>query len=179
MTDITPITDERLAEIERGCEGVTPGPWHTEVGARYGAVVCRGDGRAIASADASEDLAAHIARLDPQTVLAIIARLRAAEERADELGDAVAAMFAKADQQYQRGLADGAEFGVEFVLSHNEVGAFTSEGMLAPINPDDWREKVSLTRKELEILTVGSREHFDARVDMWKRKATEAIRSRT
>lgn len=74
------IDDDRLREILAGCEGVTPGPWRCE---RFGNIQSNEcDGRHIvAESDLTWGLnrnganAAHIARLDPQTVASIVAEL--------------------------------------------------------------------------------------------------------
>jgi len=92
---IDPISDERLAEIRAGLEGVTPGPWRvceTHEGEIIGrpSWPCRrhgvnGEWR-VAIADELDGAAfeqdanaAHIARLDPQTVAALLSRLDKAE----------------------------------------------------------------------------------------------------
>lgn len=94
---MTPITDEALAAIKAGLEGVTPGPWAYE---------CHGDGTSgvgylldendipqtgkqetgemlvaepVAVEVANELDADHIARMDPDTVLSMLARIEAAE----------------------------------------------------------------------------------------------------
>lgn len=101
MTDI--ITDERLAEIRAGLMGTTPGPWVMEVETSehvdeseedrqpevyvcssdtccdYTVVATMGRAEAIRHDRKSRD-ASHIARLDPQTVAALLARLDKAEE---------------------------------------------------------------------------------------------------
>lgn len=64
---------------------------------------------------------------------------------------------------------------VDFVLGHNEVVNCPDGGVLAPINPHDWRDKVSLTPKETAKLLPGSRTHFDERVAMWKLQAYHAL----
>lgn len=84
MTDI--ISDARLAEIRAGLEGVTPGPWEA---VEDECAECRklGKSEAFISGlpggyhapfDNLTD-AEHIARLDPQTVLALLSRLDKAE----------------------------------------------------------------------------------------------------
>ncbi|UQS95251.1 hypothetical protein Pam5_35 [Pseudanabaena phage Pam5] len=99
---IEPISDERLAAIRAGLEGLPEGPWTVEdryeTGNRDGqrfnngpaAVVSLSDCETHPVADCScnhtcrmgyeqEAIAAHIARLDPQTVAALLARLDKAE----------------------------------------------------------------------------------------------------
>ena len=97
----TPTTDEALAEIKAGLEGVTPGPWRTP-GAKvpwvirvggddYGSVQVAecGDYRdkEISPYNMPRWLAdaAHIARMDPATVARMIARIEAAEARVKAL----------------------------------------------------------------------------------------------
>lgn len=102
MTDVSPITDERLAEIRAGLVGCTPGPWMLEIETSehvdeseedrqpevyvcssdtccdYTVVATMGRAEAIRHDRKSRD-ASHIARLDPQTVSALLARLDKAE----------------------------------------------------------------------------------------------------
>jgi hypothetical protein len=78
------LTDDRLREIIAGCDGVTPGPWEMiDLGGNANAMVCdtkdtilsvhrRTRPKAFETA-----IAAHIARLDPQTVTAICEELLA------------------------------------------------------------------------------------------------------
>lgn len=79
------LTNERLEEILAGCEGVTPGPW--VYGAKY---LCRktdtdaSDYERLAQClpgefdgDGWNTNAAHIARLDPATVRAMVVELLA------------------------------------------------------------------------------------------------------
>ena len=63
------ISDERLAAVEAGLEGVTPGPWGWD-GSEVG----------VTKKDAS-----HIANCDPDTIASLIARLEAAEADVDQL----------------------------------------------------------------------------------------------
>ena len=104
----TPTTDEALAEIIAGLEGVTPGPWHPgHMGddgsacecATISSETCMGgiamvlvdNGRRIA--DGGNDAPSrpeairnmrHIARMDPATVASMIARIEAAEAARSE-----------------------------------------------------------------------------------------------
>lgn len=97
-----PISDERLAEIRAGLVGCTPGPWMLEIETSehvdeseedrqpevyvcssdtccdYTVVATMGRAEAISHDRKSRD-ASHIARLDPQTVAAILSRLDKAE----------------------------------------------------------------------------------------------------
>lgn len=83
MTDEKRVSDDKLREIIAGCDGVTPGPWATD---DPWIVYSAADGDILYLAD-TEDLdtsdeqmvidAAHIARLDPQTVTAICEELLA------------------------------------------------------------------------------------------------------
>ncbi len=81
---MTHLTDERLREIGAGCEGVTPGPWRAEIGeeaARGILAPQKPDGSSMVIADVYSwpevvaDNAAHIARLDPDTVKALVSEL--------------------------------------------------------------------------------------------------------
>lgn len=94
------VSDEKLREILAGCEGVTPGPWYTTRSPWFRSddgVLCGSpDGNiAYMIADCDDGFnprdeytgpfelgnkdadAAHIARLDPQTVASIITELLA------------------------------------------------------------------------------------------------------
>lgn len=104
---MTPITDEQLAAIKAGLEGVTPGPWGAqpieEVGEGRGTACIVGGnlGGLVAVAcswpteiDAkdwtrTEANATHIARMDPTTVASLIARIEAAEARVKWLEEAL------------------------------------------------------------------------------------------
>lgn len=91
-----PLSDKALAEIEAGLEGVTPGPWEWDDGSlrqnrtdgQYGFEVL-GSGSQYESmvtyVDVRDANAAHIARLDPQTVAAWIARDKTQRARIAEL----------------------------------------------------------------------------------------------
>lgn len=97
---MTPDLAAKIAELEAGCEGVTPGPWHVkDYGPKrmleiYSSDMDAGnDGRPVdrgericdmADTENESDIAAHIARCDPQTILALIAAWRAEKVRADE-----------------------------------------------------------------------------------------------
>jgi hypothetical protein len=96
MTDLT----AKIAELEAGCEGVPPGPWHVkDYGPKrmleiYSSDMDAGDdGRPLdrgericdmADTENESETAAHIARCDPQTILELIAAWRAEKARADE-----------------------------------------------------------------------------------------------
>jgi hypothetical protein len=76
------LSPELLNAIEAGCDGVTPGPWRNDNGEGYSInsiwapkriLVAQAVGDS-AEADAN---AAHIARLDPATVLELVAGYRA------------------------------------------------------------------------------------------------------
>lgn len=76
------ISDERLAEIIKGCEGVTPGPWQrVEPGAEstlvecHNGTICEVQWNRPDVGNAHRD-AAHIARLDPQTVASLLTELQ-------------------------------------------------------------------------------------------------------
>lgn len=80
MTNPIPVqglSDERLAEIAKGCEGVTPGPWtHDGENAAYQ--------KAGVLLNTSTNNLAYLARLDPQTVLSLVTELQ--HSRAAEVG---------------------------------------------------------------------------------------------
>lgn len=120
------ITDEQLAEIEQEALMATPGPWeqvgihvHTKLGAenRAGSLAHHRDGWNIATVNPwpatnadgeDEDLPvieqmanrAHIANCDPSTVLALIARLRAAEVDAQDLREKLRSANASLEASY-------------------------------------------------------------------------------
>ena len=86
MTD-REITDDVLREILAGCEGATPGPW-SQVG-RTGGTICYGHpkkGGWVASMHwrGASVNGAHVARLDPQTVSAIVTELLSLRARRTE-----------------------------------------------------------------------------------------------
>jgi hypothetical protein len=99
------ITDERMAEIKAGLMGVTPGPWRTPGpkvpwvvrvgGDDYGSVQIAECGNYRDKEIARYNMprwradAAHIARMDPATVAALIARVEAAEARVKALEEAL------------------------------------------------------------------------------------------
>jgi len=74
-----PISDERLAEIRAGLEGVTGGPWSSFNLDLSNKVMHQRVGPFLIKNVVSEADARHIARLDPQTVAAILSRLDKAE----------------------------------------------------------------------------------------------------
>lgn len=104
---------ERIAEIERGCEGVTPGPWGFEQTAEGMADMRVFSDRGMAHrhgftvalvAPQQEDFdAAHIARLDPATVLALCSAARKGIQSPGGVRDAVMARVSDAvrDLQYE------------------------------------------------------------------------------
>ena len=91
---MTTITNETIAEIKAGLKGVTPGPWvaASKPSSVVGWPIVAQSGRSIAGMKylQRDDIegsvyretaanAAHIARLDPDTVAALIERLERAE----------------------------------------------------------------------------------------------------
>lgn len=116
-----PISDERLAEIRAGLEGVTPGPWvhipprkdweedEDEDGGFISPGSIEGNdgnpvclfGDAAGSGTLFENAAdhAHLTRLDPQTVAALLSRLDKAEAGRDENFDDAKACAEAAKQQ--------------------------------------------------------------------------------
>ncbi len=81
----TPLTDEALAEIEAGLEGVTEGPWTVDQsGYRRSTPTVMAGGYYVCTTGPYDvrgeprgQTATHIARLNPQTVAAWIARDKA------------------------------------------------------------------------------------------------------
>lgn len=112
-----PATDELIAEIEAGLEGVTPGPWEqaapldkvctgyrdasgTMLPSNYGVT---GHSKTVAKCagqswmDDGEEIrnAAHIARCHPGNIAALIARIRQAEAERDEERSAANALLSQ------------------------------------------------------------------------------------
>jgi hypothetical protein len=98
-----------LRDILAGCEGVTPGPWErradpshydsvTDIYAQ-GFIIAQTCGKSF---DGMEARAAHIARLDPQTIASIVSELIARRE-ADEPSDAAINAAAKYLRETQQG----------------------------------------------------------------------------
>lgn len=101
MTDLA----AKIAELEAGCEGVTPGPWFVkDCGPKRMLEIystdmdADDDGRPIdrgehicdmADTNSESENAAHIARCDPQTILELIAAWRTEKARADFLTERV------------------------------------------------------------------------------------------
>lgn len=82
-----PITDEAWQKIIDGLEGVTPGPWAAKETPDYCEV--RAHGNSIALVQGSYETGPHIARLSPDTILAIDARMKALEAENKRLRDAL------------------------------------------------------------------------------------------
>jgi hypothetical protein len=101
------ITLEKLDEIERGCEGVTPGPWeigaagdyqpdskhgpdftpiHSDTWGAFVSVVTSTDnaGGRVGTSEQGQRNLAHIARLDPDTVRELVSLARSALSRSGE-----------------------------------------------------------------------------------------------
>lgn len=79
------VTDERLAEIIKGCEGVTPGPWGEGDKWVFASPRSGNPSHALEHIFRNEEAqanAAHVARLDPQTVLSLLTELQ--HRRAEE-----------------------------------------------------------------------------------------------
>lgn len=93
MTDI--ISDEALAAIKAGLEWLPSGGWAIAPHGQNTDAVFGGNGEIIAQCAARhcnrryEATIEHIARMDPQTVAAIIARLEAAEAENKRLREAL------------------------------------------------------------------------------------------
>jgi hypothetical protein len=84
------LSPELLNAIEAGCDGVSPGPWQLEAGAKPPFAVVRPAGEAeLGTYSVAREVwwhanAAHIARLDPATARELVAGYRAwlaSEER--------------------------------------------------------------------------------------------------
>ena len=80
------LTDEQIAAIRDGCEGVTPGPWSQNSGIRTWIMAGKLNVATIPQAndgDWSPTNAAHIARCDPDTIRSITSELLKARALAD------------------------------------------------------------------------------------------------
>lgn len=82
------ISDERLAALKAGLEGVTPGPWEpgtaaggkTHIYGYRGRTICLFSWQKWEEGKTVRDVT-HIANCDPDTIASLIARLEAAEAR--------------------------------------------------------------------------------------------------
>lgn len=84
---IKPITDERLAEIKAVCTGVTKGPWWSSKQSNKHNMRTVHD-RNFENLDIQNIdpiTSFYIARMDPDTVLAMIARIEAQDKRIADL----------------------------------------------------------------------------------------------
>jgi len=102
------LTTEQVEEILAGCEGVTPGPWRrhespqeTSVQSDTSTVVVVPWGRGGASLHNAHRDAAHLSRLDPQTVSSLATELLALRKRVGELEGALAPFARIADMEEQ------------------------------------------------------------------------------
>lgn len=121
-----PISDERLAEIRAGLEGVTPGPWRAvptaegmcDMRVTAPNPLSRSGRRTVAliAPTKHDEVAHHIARLDPQTVAALLSRLDKAEESVE-----IMTALTRTPLYSYRALAErlsqimGARFGARFM----------------------------------------------------------------
>jgi len=139
------LTTEQVEEILAGCEGVTPGPWFDE---NPGDDVTLGwvndsdplnDGGSLATTWAAgrpvgegKINAAHIARLDPQTVSSLATELLALRKRVGELERTPANEF------------DAMFFAVEAVMSSPQLAAEALDNMvkLTEIALSTFRERL-------------------------------------
>lgn len=79
------LSDEKIAEIIKGCEGVTPGPWeYLDIGEVWHAVEADDNHTPVAVTDHGDQTGEHIGRLDPQTILSALTELQ--HRRAAEAG---------------------------------------------------------------------------------------------
>lgn len=107
---IEPAIDELIAEIERGLEGVTPGPWFIYDGCSWRRIGTSqtNDCAVLAptvAIDGHPDLTSrngdlyrnlgHIARCSPDNIAALIARMRQAEAERDEERSAANALLSQ------------------------------------------------------------------------------------
>lgn len=133
---MTTITDERMAKIKAGLEGVSEGPWEENSERSDGcygsgddchegyntSVLLDAKGRKIADAlnsdvgmiseecdedgcyawdDQAKKNFKHMARMDPETVASLIARVEVAEKRVKVLEEAVGPFAAYADTWFE------------------------------------------------------------------------------
>lgn len=109
---MTAVDERLLLEIIEGCEGVTPGPWAIEphvsyMDADYAQINGKGWGwfaRVCVRVDGApskggEANAAHIARLDPQTVHALATELLAARKEIAGLREGLAKAERRAEME--------------------------------------------------------------------------------
>lgn len=114
MTNV-PISDERLAEIEAGLWHVSCGPWtvepHGNTTALYSGREATAHGFRLLNLDDGDSNfaanAAHIARCDPDTIRAMIARIREAEERVHYAEGTAAAQIAGRETELWEARAEG------------------------------------------------------------------------
>jgi len=72
------VSDERLAEMLAGLQGVTPGPWEVHAGKLEGHPYCFvTDGKSNLADEVAPQEAEHIARCDPDTIRAMVSELLA------------------------------------------------------------------------------------------------------
>jgi hypothetical protein len=88
---MTPITDDKLAELLAGLEGVTPGPWKhlrdpNAIVKIYPNKMANPLPVALIGSMASKMDGPHLARCDPDTIRSLITRLQAAETKLAKLG---------------------------------------------------------------------------------------------
>lgn len=134
------LSDEQLREIREGCEGVTPGPWEAdgakndgfesyEVQAPSGKSVVdtfnsgsieihEEDGRAWDEQGRKDT--SHLARLDPQTISALIDELLALREASQWQPIETAPK----DAAFRRGLERAAEVAMEYRELHEQNGQY-------------------------------------------------------
>lgn len=72
---------------------------------------------------------------------------------------------------YEQGVLDS----IEFVLSHYEVGKFVETGTIIPIDPEEWWAKIQLLPIDRDKLLANSKEHYLARINMWKTLALKEL----
>lgn len=130
MTPTPPALD--LAALTVIANGATPGPWGAEpysYGVQDGRIRVTSpsdSGIYNLAEDVSETDAAHIAAFDPPTVLALIARVEAAESRADEAHQSRLVALERAARNHAR--AEAAEAKIAAVRElHRPVPVYTTE----------------------------------------------------
>jgi len=146
------ITDARIAEIRAGLDGVTPGPWIVSRNPKKW-VDTIGPAAPNCWADNRDADAAHIARLDPDTVRAILDRLEAAEASNRRQSDEIARLSGELGEA--RGMLDASE-------NYNLIAG--------------WEERAERAEAALATARNGALEEAAAAADQWKRHQDVLLR---